>query len=416
MTQVITIKPSRHSEIVGGSTAKQVINCPGSVALSRTVPRRPAGDYAAIGTMLHYVISEILGKDKQPEIGSVYRVEGKDYIYTEELHEKKILKALELLDTEVDPERSMEFEVETEVSFDKFIPGVFGSIDLTGRIGKRATILDWKFGDGVIVDAEDNEQGMFYAAAAMRTKDTAWAFEEVDEVEIIIIQPPDIRRWVTTKKRLKQFELLLQERSEEARGLVKVVEQLLAEHGSSWSLYLPEDFPLMEGDHCRWCKAKPVCPLMNGAVEKALSIELSKVNLVKAGLGLEQCDLLEQWIKDFRAMAHHAQESGLRIPGWKLVDKRASRKWKDEVKAKKQLLCFGEIKESDIMTVPELLSPAQTEEVLKKHKLELPKELVESVSSGTVLVKESDKRPEVLKACEQHKNTLAKLTRPEKKK
>ena len=41
-----------HSRIVGGSTAKRVMNCPGSVALVATVPPSPPSKYADEGTLL----------------------------------------------------------------------------------------------------------------------------------------------------------------------------------------------------------------------------------------------------------------------------------------------------------------------------------------------------------------------------
>ena len=43
----------RHSNIVGGSTAKRVINCPGSVVLVQQMPPQVESKYAAEGTLLH---------------------------------------------------------------------------------------------------------------------------------------------------------------------------------------------------------------------------------------------------------------------------------------------------------------------------------------------------------------------------
>ena len=52
-----------------------------------------------------------------------------------------------LLD-EVDPEEDMSFTTEARVDFGDLLPGVFGSTDVLGRLGNRAIVLDWKFGDG----------------------------------------------------------------------------------------------------------------------------------------------------------------------------------------------------------------------------------------------------------------------------
>ena len=51
---------AQHSSIVGGSTAKRVINCPGSVALVAQMPPKPSSVYADTGTLLHNVIADVL--------------------------------------------------------------------------------------------------------------------------------------------------------------------------------------------------------------------------------------------------------------------------------------------------------------------------------------------------------------------
>lgn len=55
-----------HSNVVGGSTAKRVMNCPGSVALCDTMPPKPSSKYADEGTLLHNIISEVLETNKAP--------------------------------------------------------------------------------------------------------------------------------------------------------------------------------------------------------------------------------------------------------------------------------------------------------------------------------------------------------------
>ena len=57
----------QHSNIVGGSTAKRVINCPGSVALVAKMPPKPSSKFADEGTLLHNVIAEIIMSDNSPE-------------------------------------------------------------------------------------------------------------------------------------------------------------------------------------------------------------------------------------------------------------------------------------------------------------------------------------------------------------
>ena len=371
-----------HSNVVGGSTAKRVINCPASVKLVQKMPPKPSSEHADRGTLLHNVIAELLEFDKKPEqcIGAQY----KDQVLTQELLDEKIIPALEALD-EVDPDKTVEYMVETRVSFGDFLPGVFGSTDLLGRKGKRAIVLDWKFGDGVSVDAVENPQLLFYAAAAMRTPAAQWIFEGADEIECIIVQPPMVRRWVTTPARIKEFEQ----------------ELLYAVRLSSW----PEP-PMQEGDHCRWCAAKPICPRMNGAVERALKAKLIEMPAQQIAAQLRQADMIESYITDLRSLAFEMLQNGVDVPGYKLVAKQARRQWVDKAKIEAWADANGI---EDAYEPPTIKSPAQLEKVLKKAKIEFPADMVVSVSSGDTLAPESDPRPAVLQIGKQLTAALSKI-------
>jgi len=372
-----------HSNIVGGSTAKRVMNCPGSVALVQKMPPQPSNKYADEGTLLHNVIAEIVMSDKHPE--EFLHTKYNDQILTLDLIDNKLVPALAALDV-IDPNKEMEIEAETRVSFGDLLPDVFGSTDLIGRIGKRAVVLDWKFGDGVAVEVEENPQLMFYAAAAMRTEETKWAFDGVEEIEMVIVQPPQVKRWVTTPARIAQFE----------KDLVKAVK--LAQQPNA---------ELKIGDHCRWCAAKPICPQMTGAVDRALKTNIDGLDAPTINAYLKNADMLEQWITDLRALALQMLDSGARLPDYKLVAKRAIRQWTDEDKAKVALFAYG-LTESEVMETS-IISPAKAEKALKKRKQALPDDLVVAISSGNTLASADDPRPEVMILGKQLTAALSKL-------
>ncbi len=371
-----------HSNIVGGSTAKRVINCPGSVALCQKVPPKPSSKYADEGTLLHNVMAELLGSDK--ELRHVLDMEYNGIKLTGDLLDEKVRPAMDAIN-EIDPEAKLEYAVEQTVSFGDLLPGVFGSCDLIGRIGDRAIVLDWKFGDGVAVEAEENPQLLFYTAAAICTPALEWVFKDVKEIECIIVQPPKIKRWVTSFDRVRQFE----------RELVYAVKQSAK-----------PDAPLKIGEHCRWCAAKPICPLMTGAVDRATQTQIKELDAAQLGQMLERAAVLENWISDLRALAMQVLESGNPVPGYKLVAKRATRQWRDEESAKAALLAHLPIEE---VTETSLISPAQAEKKLKKLKLGLPDDQVISVSSGNTMAPESDPRPAVLQIGSQLTAALSKL-------
>lgn len=372
----------QHSSVVGGSTAKRVIACPGSVALCDKMPPRPSNKYADEGTLLHNVIAEILDNCHTPEhyLGTVY--EGQ--VLTQELIDNKIKPALDALDA-IDPDKQMEYAVETRVGFGDFLPNVFGSTDFLGRIGDTAYVLDWKFGDGVAVEVEENPQLMFYAAAAMRTKEVSWVFDGATSIEMIIVQPPAVKRWTTTPSRIRLFE----------QSLALAVRQSQA-----------PDAKLYAGEHCRWCAAKPICPQMTGAVDRVLHTKLDALPVEQIGVYLQNADVIEQWITDLRALAFQILEAGKPVPGYKLVAKRATRQWVNEEDAKVALL--KDLQESDVIETS-LISPAKAEKVLKKHGLTLPEGTVVAISSGSTLANEDDPRPALLQIGQQLTAALNKI-------
>jgi hypothetical protein len=323
------------------------------------MPKRPSSNFADEGTLLHDAISQILDCKATPEsvIGMTY--EG--ITLTQELYDDKIAVALSALD-EIDPDKQMEFAVESSVNFGDLLPGVFGSADLLGRIGNRAIVLDWKFGNGVAVEATENYQGMFYAAAAMRTLDTEWVFDGVEEIEIIIVQPPMIKRWVTTPKRIAEFEFDL----------------IAAVNGPRTKM--------QTGEHCRWCAAKPTCPKVTGAVDRALRQELVALNPERVSECLSQIELLEQWIDSVRVLAYDMLENNIKVPGYKLVAKRGTRQWVNDEVAKDLL--------GDKAYESKLISVAQAEKIIGKKNF--PTDVSVSVSSGSTLATEDDPRPAVL--------------------
>jgi hypothetical protein len=372
-----------HSLIVGGSTAKRVINCPGSVALVATMPQQEGSSYANEGSLLHEAIAVVLDTACAPE--DMVGFEAHGLTLTQDLLERKLLPALNLLN-DYDPSTKLEFKTEEVVSFGDLMPGVFGSSDIVGRLSGRAVILDWKFGDGVMVEAEENMQLMFYAAAAMRTPACAWAFDGVTEIDCVIIQPPYIRVWTTTLDRIAAFE----------RQLVRAV----AASG------LPSA-PLADGDWCKWCAAKPICPIKTGQVDRIRQAALQSIDTKKLASYLAIAPDVEDFLAQCRALAHQMLENDMPVPGYKLVAKRATRHWADPATAKARLLDLG-LTETDVIKT-ELLSVAQSEKVLKKHKIDLPSDMVVAVSSGSTLAVDTDPRPAVVQIGRQLSAALSKL-------
>lgn len=367
-----------HSKIVGGSTAKRVINCPGSVALAARMPPQPSSAAAQEGTALH-IVADALANDATARpadfLGNI--ING---VEINDAHIEKLEFAKQVLDELGD----FLFVSECRVDFGDVLPGVFGSCDLLGIQGHKTIVLDYKFGDGVMVDADENEQLMFYAAAALRSQ--PWAFHGSTEVECIIVQPPYLKSWTTNVERLRQFE-------KELVRAVKLSEQ--------------PDAPVSVGSHCRWCPAKTICPQMNGEIDRLTRRSLESLDDEQLGAALMLATKLESFIADARALAQQRLEQGLPVPGFKLVPKRATRQWVDPEATKRALAQLGiDLKDCH---KTELLSVAQMEKMLKKRKVELPYELHTSVSTGNTVASQDDPRSAVMVTGLQLKAALSKL-------
>lgn len=112
---------------------------------------------------------------------------------------------------------------------------------------------------------------------------------------------------------------------------------------------------------------------------------------------LKLIPLVKERIKAIEEHAYQEALKGVEIPGFKLVDKRANRRWKSE----EEVVKWAEARAIDPYAPREVISPAQMEKRLAEHapkgkKKEAGKELdpfVERVSSGTALVAVTDERP-----------------------
>ena len=103
--------------------------------------------------------------------------------------------------------------------------------------------------------------------------------------------------------------------------------------------------------------------------------------------------MLDSWVRAVEEHALARLRAGERIPGWKLVDKRAARKWKEDRVIAPELSKLGLTAEQ--IWVTELRSPAAVEKFLPAPRRKELVPLIDKVSSGTTIAPESDKRPAV---------------------
>ena len=359
----------KHSNVVGGSTVARLIACPGSVELVKQAPKQEASEFANEGNMLHDALESLLMGEPGRDPGDLIGFES--YGCTLDIdHATDLRVALRSWNQIADTYRIDDYDCEVWADWGSVIPGAGGTIDVIGTGPTHNLVLDWKMGRGVRVRAEDNKQAQFYAAGAMLDPNLSDVFNPELPTVVAIVQPRiiDATEWVIIQPQV----------------LRTFIETVIAAHLRSQD----SGAPLETGDHCRWCPAKVTCPKKLGVVESLPAATIAELPRL-----LDMAAEAEDWAKAVNALGHQAASEGSTIPGWKLVQKRATRKWTNEKDAEKALRGPGfRLKVSQICE-RRLKTPAKVAKLISKA---LPADVVNSSSSGTTLAKENDKRPAII--------------------
>jgi hypothetical protein len=384
----------------GGSGAHRWTACPGSVRFTAGMAESPSS-YAQEGTAGH-AIGALCLTEKQDAIEYTGRtIEGIEI-------DEDLADAVQVyLDTIRNDQRARggKLLVEQKFHLKHLHPQFFGTADcVRPGVDKILSVYDAKFGRGEIVEVvrpnfKPNLQLAFYALGALHALERVIASIGVEMVELVIVQP---RAWHRDGP-VRRTRFTLDEILDVADELVQ------AAHLAS-----QPDAPLIPGSHCTFCRGAAECPALRDLTLHAAQLAFDDdVGLLppanvppdpahmtpqQIAHVLEAADIFEVWLTAVRNRAHVIAESQ-GIPGWKLVQKQARRKWADEKSAIDEL-SFGFGVEYASMYDQKLKSPAQMEKLLSPadRKSEAFKALCPPVSSGLTLVRDTNPRPEVVPA------------------
>lgn len=284
-----------------------------------------------------------------------------------------------------DPKHTLLVEPEFQLAED-----AWGSADIVIILWtlKEVHVIDFKTGKGEWVEADENEQLMYYGAGVATTRndipdDFRW--------HLSIAQPrlpaEDGTWWRTDPRPLTTVDMVKEHRLIQA-------EIEAAKRGEG---------PFVPGSYCRHCPGAVACPEQSRIALETARNEFLPVTRVEdapalfgVSLGelLKRLDAVEEWAKRVREYAYRQAEEGNPPDGWKLVQKRAMRKWRDDVQdiLADALQAGLGLPEEVVYEERKIRSVTQIEEHAKKAKVFLDKEklgkLYESRSSGYNLVTE----------------------------
>jgi len=381
--------PEKIHAALGASVASRWMACPGSIRLSREVPEPPETSFALEGTRAHAVAELSLTKGIDPSAYVGVEIEGG--VVDEDMADH--------VRVYVDHCRSLmsgrgkgDYWIERRFNLAAMNPPgpMYGTSDFVAydRAARHLDVADLKFGQGVVVEVKGNKQLRYYALGAVLSLDPREF--PIDEITMWIVQPramhPDgaVRSETITYAELIEFT---DDLMEAARATT-----------------LP-DAPLNAGAHCRFCPASGVCPAQRS---KALTVVQDEFALAETWtppapetipidrLAEMATDfhILEDWMAAARARLQGMLERGEEVPGFKLVARRATRKWGDP-EIVEQILTSRNF-DTEETHETKLKSPAQIEKLMgKKPFAAALAETVIKVSSGYNMVPDTDPRPAV---------------------
>ena len=367
MTKALaTIRPT-HSPI-GASSMYRWAECPGSVALSEGIVSESSA-YAEEGTEAHELAATWLkGNGKTPEC------DDDDMLDNVRIYVDYVFGLL--------GSRCKLF-VEHGFDLSDVYPGAYGTNDAAvyDGVNKILHVIDLKYGAGIYVSARNNPQLRYYALGALLELQKEG--HEVETVVMTIVQP----RCTTIEGAARSETIDAVDLMEFAADLVMYAKRTAEPNA-----------PLKAGDHCRFCPAIIKCPEVQNVKQLVAKSEFAKTTPAEGSVppdalakALKAIPILEALVKRIDAYAYQEARAGRSVPGYKLVEKRANRKWINETEVS---LFLGGLKvgDDDIFEPKKVRTPAQMEKKLPSHYSMLEK-FVTKESSGLVLVPIEDKRP-----------------------
>ncbi len=261
--------------------------------------------------------------------------------------------------------------IEERLDFSKWVPGGFGTGDCVIAADGTLFIIDFKYGVGVLVEAERNPQMMCYALGALLLFDDIY---DITKISMTIFQP---RREHVSTSEMEKAELFTW------ADTVLAPTARLASKGEG---------KFNAGEHCRFCKAKANC-----RKRAEYNLELAKYDFAmpdkltdeEVEVILAKADELAAWAGDVKEYALQQAVSGKVWKDWKVVEGRSVRKYINDKAVAEAVTQAGydpyDKKVLSITAMTRMLGKAKFEELLGG--------LIQKPQGKPTLVPMSDKRP-----------------------
>lgn len=368
--------------LLSASGAHRWLACTPSARLEMQFPPSTSA-YAEEGTVAHavaeltarYFLGEI---DEMTYENKLADFESNEY-YNEEMRECATAYAEFVLQRFNEAKEVCEDPtviLETRLDFSKWVPGGFGTGDCIIIAEPMLDVIDFKYGKGNRVEAENNPQMQLYGLGAITEYGDLY---NIESIRMTIFQPRLSGLMNSSEKTVK--ELLTW-----AQKIVKPRARL-ADKGEG-------EFAPSE-ETCKFCRAKAQCKARTEMNLKLFddSPDPLLISLEEAGEILAKAGDIEAWLKDLRELVTKALTSGEPVTGWKMVEGRSNRKFVDEDKVAEAMKAAGY--DEALLYERKLITLTKMEKDFGKKAVgEILKDLIVKPKGAPTLAPESDKRPE----------------------
>lgn len=173
--------PITHAKL-GASSAARWLACPPSADLCERFPDKGSG-YAAEGTLAHELAELKVRKHFTPMSKTAYtraynKIK-KDELYTPEMDHVTDDYLEYIKDCAMQYDAAPSVICEVQVDFSAYVPGGYGTADCIMLGGGTMRVIDFKYGKGVPVSAEENPQMMLYAIGALAQYSLLYRIDKV---------------------------------------------------------------------------------------------------------------------------------------------------------------------------------------------------------------------------------------------
>lgn len=359
--------------MLSASSAHRWLNCPPSARLEEKLDK-PPGFAAKEGTAAHalaeYKLRLSLGQSSERPVSDYHSDDMEAYT------DDYVSYVLEIVERLKQKTSDVKVLIEQKLDFSKYVPEGFGTVDLVLIADGEMHILDFKYGQGVLVEANENPQMMLYALGALEIFDCLY---DLEVAHMTIFQP--------RRENISTYTLPATDLYYWAEHTLKPIADV-AFKGQG-------DF--ISGDWCRFCKVSDLC---RKRAEDNLALtryEFAKPPLlsddeIEEILG--KLNELNNWANSIKSYAlAKSINHGKRWERFKLVESRSNRKYRDESKVEQAALDAGF---SDIYQTS-LIPLTKMERLMKKDAFrKILGNLIVKPQGKPTLVARSDKRPEMV--------------------